>query len=93
MDAERARAPELMFMDSHCAPRAGWLSKLLAELDQPNAGIVAPQISSLECPSARTFGTRLREKNLGVEWLPRGGDQPYPVPLVGGECIVMRKEF
>jgi GT2 family glycosyltransferase len=93
LGAERACAPVLVFMDAHCAPRAGWLEKLLAELDQPNAGIVAPQISSLETPSVSTFGLRLCGKNFNVEWLPRRGDQPYPVPLVGGGCMVMRKEF
>jgi GT2 family glycosyltransferase len=93
LGAERARAPVLVFMDAHCAPRAGWLEKLLAELDQPNAGIVAPQISSLETPSVSTFGLRLCGRNFNVEWLPRRADQPYPVPLVGGGCMVMRKEF
>jgi GT2 family glycosyltransferase len=93
LGAERARAPVLVFMDAHCAPRAGWLETLLAELDQPNAGIVAPQISSLESPGATTFGLRLCGRNFNVEWLPRRGNQPYPVPLVGGGCMVMRKEF
>jgi len=93
LGAERARAPVLVFMDAHCAPRAGWLAKLLAELDQPNAGIVAPQISSLETPSATTFGLRLCGRNFNVEWLPRRADQPYPVPLVGGGCMVMRRDF
>jgi GT2 family glycosyltransferase len=93
LGAERARAPVLVFMDAHCAPRAGWLEKLLAELDQPNAGIVAPQISSLESPGATTFGLRLCGRNFNVEWLPRRGEQPYPVPLVGGGCMVMRKGF
>jgi GT2 family glycosyltransferase len=93
LGAGRARAPVLVFMDAHCFPRPGWLPELLAELDQPNAGIVAPQISSLETPSATAFGLRLCGRNFNVEWLPRRGDQPYPVPLVGGGCMVMRKEF
>ena len=45
--AGRARAPVLVFMDAHCLPRRGWLEKLLAELEKPGTGIVAPQILSL----------------------------------------------
>ena len=91
--AARARAPVLVFMDAHCSPRRGWLEKLLAEFDKPHAGIVAPQISSAENPSASTFGLTLRDKELGVEWLPQRGEGSYPVPLVGGGCMVMTKEF
>ena len=66
----------LIFMDAHCFPRAGWLPKLLAELHQPDTGIVAPQISTLECPSAAAYGLKLRDMNFSVEWLPRRGDEP-----------------
>ena len=93
LGAERAGARVLVFMDAHCVPRAGWLAKLLAELNRQDAGVVAPQISSLECPGATTFGLKLRDKNFSVEWLSRRGDEPYPVPLVGGGCMAMRKEF
>ena len=93
LGAERAQAPVLVFMDAHCVPLAGWLEKLLAELQKQDAGIVAPQISSLECPSATTFGLTLRDKNFNVEWLPRRGTEPYPVPLVGGGCMAMRRDF
>ena len=93
LGAERARAPVLVFMDAHCVPRDGWLPKLLAEVQKPEAGIVAPQISSLEIPDARTFGLKLCGRNFNVEWLPRQGSQPHPVPLVGGGCMVVRREF
>ncbi len=89
----RAAAPVLIFMDAHCVPRGGWLQRILVELHQPDAGIVAPQISSLERPGATTFGLTLRDKELGVEWLPRWGSEPYAVPLVGGGCMAMRREF
>jgi GT2 family glycosyltransferase len=93
LGAERARGPVLVFMDAHCFPRPGWLAKLLAELHKPDTGIVAPQISSLESPCATTFGLKLRDRHFNVEWLPCRGDQPYPVPLAGGGCMVMRREF
>jgi GT2 family glycosyltransferase len=91
--AALARAPVLIAMDAHCIPRCGWLEKLLEELHKPEVGIVAPQITSLECPQATAFGLTIRDRELGVGWLPRQSDQPYPVPLAGCACMVMRREF
>ncbi|HTX39062.1 MAG TPA: glycosyltransferase [Bryobacteraceae bacterium] len=93
LGAERARAPVLVAMDAHCIPRPGWLEPLLEQLHQPGVGIVAPQISSVECPQATTFGLTIRDRELGVGWLGRQADRPYPVPLAGCACLVMRREF
>ncbi len=93
LGAERATAPVLIAMDAHCLPRRGWLEKLLDELHQPGVGIVAPQISSIECPSATTFGLTLRDRELGVEWLHRRANQSYPVPLAGCACLAMTREL
>jgi GT2 family glycosyltransferase len=93
LGAERARAPVLVFMDAHVVPRRGWLEGLLEELDQHEGGIVAPQISSLEDASATTFGLTIRDRELGVGWLDRRGDEPYPVPLAGCACMVMTRAF
>jgi len=76
-----------------CILRRGWLNKLLEELHKPGVGVVAPQIRSIECPSATTFGPTIRDRELGVECLHRQGDQPYPVPLAGYACMVMTREF
>jgi GT2 family glycosyltransferase len=93
LGAERATAPVIVAMDAHCIPHPGWLDKLLAELHAPGVGIVAPQISSVECPAATTFGLTLRDAELGVEWLHRQSQQPYPVPLAGCACMAMTREF
>lgn len=93
LGAERARAPVLVAMDAHCIPRPGWLGKLLEELHKPDVGIVAPQISSWQDPAATAFGLTIRDRELGVHWLHRQARQPYPVPMVGCACMVMRREF
>jgi GT2 family glycosyltransferase len=93
LGAARSGAPILVAMDAHCIPRDGWLDKLLEALHSPGTGIVAPQISSLECPNATTFGLTLRDREFGVEWLHRQATKPYPVPLVGCACMVMTREF
>ena len=91
--AAQAKAPLLVAMDAHCLPRPGWLEKLLDALHQPGVGIVAPQISSVDCPAATTFGLTIRDRELGVEWLHRQGGRPYPVPLAGCACMLMTREF
>lgn len=93
LGSSRAKAPILVAMDAHCLPREGWLHKMLAALHQPGVGIVAPQIGSAECPSATTFGLTLRDSELGVAWLPRRANHPYPVPLAGCACLVMTRDF
>jgi len=91
--AAQAKAPVLIAMDAHCLPRPGWIEKLLDELYKPGVGIVAPQITSIESPSATAFGLTIRDRELGVEWLHRQGNKPYPVPLVGCACMAMTREF
>jgi len=93
LGAAQAKGSILIAMDAHCVPRAGWLPKLLDELHNPGVGIVGPQISSMESPSATTFGLTIRDRELGVGWLNRQAVQPYPVPLVGCACMVMTREF
>jgi GT2 family glycosyltransferase len=93
LGAGHAKAPILVAMDAHCIPKRGWLEKLLAELHKPGVGIVAPQISSIESPSATTFGLTVRDRELGVQWLHQQANEPYPVPLAGCACMVMTREF
>lgn len=93
LGAAKATAPILVAMDAHCLPRPGWLESLLNELNQPGVGIVAPQIVSAASPSATTFGLTIRDPELGVDWLHRRGDQPYPIPLAGCACMAMTREF
>ncbi len=93
LGAGQAKAPVLIAMDAHCIPRQGWLEMLLEELHKPAVGIVAPQIVSIECPSATTFGLTIRDRELGVEWLHRRANKPYPVPLAGCACMAMTREF
>jgi GT2 family glycosyltransferase len=93
LGAGQARAPVLVAMDAHCIPHPGWLEKLLEELHKPGAGIVAPRISSLECPAVTTFGLTIRDRELGVDWLHQRASKPYPVPLAGCACMVMTREF
>ena len=91
--AAHATAPILIAMDAHCIPCPGWLDRLFRELDKPEIGIVAPQIRSMTNASACTFGLTIRDRELGVEWLHRRADHPYPVPVAGCACLAMRRDL
>jgi GT2 family glycosyltransferase len=93
LGAARATGSVLVMMDAHCVPHAGWLEALLEQLDQPGTGIVAPQIISIEIPSATAFGLRISDEELGLEWLHQRTEKPYPVPLVGCACMAMHRAF
>jgi GT2 family glycosyltransferase len=93
LGASHAQAPILLTMDAHCIPHPGWLEKLLAELNKPGVGIVAPQIVSMDCPSATAFGLTIRDRELGVGWLHRQADAPYAVAMAGCACLAMTREF
>lgn len=93
LGAARAAAPVLIAMDAHCIPQARWIEQLLEELEKPETGIVAPQIVSIDSPSARAFGLTITNREFGVQWLHRQGVEPYPIPAAGCACMAMKKEF
>ncbi len=44
LGAAHATTPFVVFLDSDCRPRAGWLAPLLGHLDDPAVGAVAPRV-------------------------------------------------
>lgn len=90
--AQHARGDVLVFADAHIHTPAGWWAPLLAALDDPQVGAVAPVISAMGKRQQKGFGLRWSGPNLDVEWLGPQGETPYPVPLLPGACLAMRAE-
>lgn len=86
--ARLARGPIVVFMDAHCYPEPGFLSRLVAALNRLGRGMVVPQVTAHGEPSARGFGMTLAGPELNAVWLPPVLDVPYPVPI-GCGCIQM----
>ena len=55
-------------------------------------GAAAPAIADMDTPHLRGYGLHWTGPQLDVEWLKREGDQPYPVPLLPGGCLAMRRD-
>lgn len=82
----------IVFCDAHlCFPR-NWHRPLLELLDDQLIGAAAPCISDREARHRRGFGLRPSGPDLNVQWLNRAGNDPYPVPLLPGACMAMRRE-
>jgi polypeptide N-acetylgalactosaminyltransferase len=84
--SREARAPMVMFMDGHCYPEPGFLSRLVLALRKLGRGTVVPQIEHHGHPGASGFGMTLSGPDLGAVWLSQAGAEPYPVPI-GCGCV------
>jgi len=86
LGAARATAPTLWHGCPLCSPPR-WLEKLLDELHKPASHRGAADVS-IECPRLPLRLT-IRDRELGVGWLHRRANEPYPVPLAGCACMAM----
>src|SRR5215472_14579416 len=86
--ARVAGTPIVVFMDGHCYPEAGFLSRMTLALRRLGRGIVVPCITVHGSPDASGFGMTLTGPDLGATWLSALGSDPYPVPL-GCGCVQM----
>lgn len=89
-----ARGDILIFMDGHCWCPPGWLERLTAPLADPRVGLTGPAFADLLTDDgACGYGITWPEADLGMAWLERQGDAPYPVPLQPGGCGALRREL
>lgn len=93
LGARHARGQILVFCDAHVEVPPGWSEPLLRALTDPMAGAVMPAIGILDSEDdARGYGMKFSNDKLDVEWLHRMGEGPYPVPLLCGCFLAMRRQ-
>ncbi len=92
--ASHARGDVLVFSDAHVVTPPDWVEPLLDVLARPEVGVVAPAISMLQAGGAGNtgYGQKWSDASLGVEWLSQRSGAPYPVPLVCGCFLALRRE-
>lgn len=90
--ASRATGDVILFADAHIRAPQGWSEILLDALQAENVGAVAPCIYSLTEPHRRGFGLYLSGPDLHARWRRREGPDPYPVPILPGCFLAMRRE-
>lgn len=90
---QRAKGQMLVFCDAHVAAPLGWAAALAAALAQEGAGAVGPAISAMHNPQHKGYGMRWADAALNLDWLGLQGQTPYPVPLLCGCFIALRREL
>jgi hypothetical protein len=61
-------------------------------LADSGVGAAGAAVSVTGAPSRVGYGLIWRDVALNVEWLPRRRHDPYPVPIVGGCFVAMRRD-
>jgi GT2 family glycosyltransferase len=90
--AMHASGEVLLFSDAQVQAATAWAEPLLRALERPDVGAVGPVVAAMGTPECRGCGFRWRDAELGVEWLALQGDSPYPVPMLGGCFVALRRE-
>lgn len=90
--ARAAAGDVVVFCDAHVAPPVGWVEPLLEALARPDVGASGPCVSVMGRPDLRGYGLTWVDAEMNVTWLPRRGTGPYPVPVLGGFFLAMRRD-
>jgi len=90
--AAHASGDVILFADAHVRAPEGWRLALADALRDEEAGSVAPGVYNIERPECRGFGMSLAGPDLRSPWLHKTGDSPYPVPVLPGCFLAMRRE-
>jgi GT2 family glycosyltransferase len=92
LGAAHASGDVILFADAHVRAPHGWHIPLADALRDEGVGAVAPGIYSLTDPERRGFGMSVAGPDLRVPWLRKTGSVPYPVPVLPGCFLAMRRE-
>ncbi len=92
LGAASSRGEVLVFSDAHVDVPPGFLGPLLDELRRPGVAAVGPAVSTRDDPRAKGYGFRWRDAALNIEWLSRQGADPYPVPMLVGCFVAVRRD-
>jgi GT2 family glycosyltransferase len=90
--ARHSRGETIVFSDAHVTVPWDWIDRLLPLLSRPEVGAVSPAISIMHKEEVKGYGLRWRDLALNVEWLPRRSHDPYPVPILPGGFLAMRRD-
>ena len=90
--AREANGDVLVFSDAHIAASPGWWQPIVDLLANPEIGSVGPALSMMGRPDCVGYGQVLAGPDLEIDWLDFRQTEPYPVCMVGGAFLAMRKD-
>jgi len=92
LGASAAKGEIILFCDAHIRAPHGWYEHMVSPLRTEHVGAAAPGIYSLADPKRRGFGLHLTGPDLRTRWRQKEGGEPYPVPILPGCFLAMRRE-
>jgi len=92
LGAREGRGELIVFCDAHLAPAKDWLRPLAEAVRSPGAGAAGPCLASYTKRSVKVYGLSFVDDVLNVRWLPSQRTEPYPVPLLAGCVLAIRRE-
>ena len=90
--ADSACGEFLVFSDAHVKVSRGWGEAICDALSNPAVGAVSPVISDLSRPERKGFGRTWQGEALDWQWLPKKSENAYPVPLLPGCFLAMKRD-
>jgi GT2 family glycosyltransferase len=90
--ARHARGDVIIFSDAHVSTSRGWLQPLLTAVAASHVGAAGPVLSVMRHPESKGYGLRFSDEATNLEWLGWQGPEPYPVPVLPGFFIAMRRD-
>lgn len=91
--ARQASGDVVLFSDAHVEVPRVWARPLLKTLESPGVGAVGAALTSMLHPQSKGYGLRFTDAGLNVDWLNLKSGKSYPVPLLGGFFLALRREL
>jgi glycosyltransferase involved in cell wall biosynthesis len=90
--ATLARGDIIVFADAHIDFPEDWWVPLVDALADSRVGAASPAVSAMRDGQVKGYGLCLTGADLSTRWLPRQASVAYPVPILPGCCLAMRRE-
>lgn len=91
--AKEAKGDVLIFLDAHCCPQPKWIDMLLSALEKNRNSILTPCLSDMRNTNLRGYGAKVVDRTFRYRWLTKQADTPYEIPIAGGGCMIMTRDF
>jgi GT2 family glycosyltransferase len=92
LGASEAQGEVLVFADPQAIPRARWLTPLLKAVGSAEVAAAAPTLIDARAGKVRGQGLEFADADLKLRWVRRDGGGPFPLPLLCGSLIAVRRD-
>jgi glycosyltransferase involved in cell wall biosynthesis len=90
--ARQSRGNIIVFADAHIRLPRRWWVPMVELLENPKVGAVAPGIGAMGESHLKGYGLYLTGADLAADWLRRKNRGDYPVPILPGCCMALRRD-